>query len=445
MKVDAQNEEKQPDSKSVEATEYEPHDFTNVKNSVSFTGAVLHIIRCSVGTGILALPFIHSRIGYISAILVTLIVGLLYFHIIHILVSTEYKLCKLTRTPKLTFMGMVDQTFENVPCKLSTILNPLVKSLIFVYYGLPTSNAMDLTLIMSNIQNIFACYGNSINGKHIASIVIFPLTALCWLRKLKYLVPFSALTNMFTLAVVCIIIGYSVNADKSAIMPTKPFGDVTFIPQSFAILLAAYRATGIYIPLKNEMKTPRTFSRPFGVVNVSACLLIMLYIIFGGVTYWSYRDRVHENVLMNLPKQDIFSMVVQILYTSALFVAYTLHFYVIFDTSWTSMLEPKMPKMKGKIVIEYVFRTGLNVMTYMMAVLIPNFALLSSISGTCGIVVEIAVPPLLDIFLTIKFSASKWWTFITVTKNLLIIIMAFSMFAASVWGCVRQLIKFYTF
>lgn len=429
------------DSESAEENMYDPYDYGNDDNPISATGAVIHIVRMTIGVGILALPLVHKRVGYFIGICESLVVGFLYYHIIHILVATEYKLCRLTKTSKLTFMNIVNTTFKVVSPK-KQILGPFVKFIMHVYYGIPYGNALNLIIISTNIKSILEYHNVEVEITRIMTAVIVPIILLCWIRRLKFMVPLSTLTNIFTCVIICIIFGSSMITRNSEVV-AKPIGDVKFIPQSFAILIAAYRCTGLYIPLKNEMKTPRQFSSYCGVINIAGTVLIALYTIFGATIYWNYGNDVRDNILLNLPKHEWLSVVVCGMYTAALFVSYYLSFHVRVDMYWTSFFEPMTANCRYQILIEYLFRTALNISIYILAIFIPNFGLFASISGTLGILAEIGVPPLLDTLLISKFD-NRSGLFLKLVKNVCIITICLVLFGSSVVGCLREIIKVYT-
>lgn len=57
----------------------------------SFSGALIHLLKSSLGTGILAIPRAFKSAGLMVGLFGTIIIGILCTHTIHILVSTIYK------------------------------------------------------------------------------------------------------------------------------------------------------------------------------------------------------------------------------------------------------------------------------------------------------------------------------------------------------------------
>lgn len=54
-----------------------------------FSGALIHLVKCSLGTGILAIPRAIRTAGMVTGTLGTILIGFICAHTIHILVSQE--------------------------------------------------------------------------------------------------------------------------------------------------------------------------------------------------------------------------------------------------------------------------------------------------------------------------------------------------------------------
>ncbi|CAH2211200.1 jg801 [Pararge aegeria aegeria] len=48
---------------------------------------LVHLLKCSLGTGILAMPQAFARAGLVTGIIATVLVGVLVTHCLHVLVS----------------------------------------------------------------------------------------------------------------------------------------------------------------------------------------------------------------------------------------------------------------------------------------------------------------------------------------------------------------------
>ena len=117
------------------------------------------------------------------------------------------------------------------------------------------------------------------------------------------------------------------------------------------------------MPLENEMKEPKTFGRPFGVLNIGMVSIICLYIGMGFFGYITYGEDVKGSITLSLGDEPA-AKVVQILLAIAIFFTHALQYYVAIDIFWNGYLVPKISKSGRKIVVwEYVTRTALVLIT----------------------------------------------------------------------------------
>lgn len=57
------------------------------------------------------------------------------------------------------------------------------------------------------------------------------------------------------------------------------------LPLFFGTVIYVFEGIGIILPLQNEMKEPKNFSRPLGVLNVGVLVLSLLVIWYGMVDF----------------------------------------------------------------------------------------------------------------------------------------------------------------
>lgn len=58
------------------------------------------------------------------------------------------------------------------------------------------------------------------------------------------------------------------------------------------------------MPLENEMKSPKSFGKPFGVLNVAMGLIIVLYVGMGFFGYLRYGENALGSITLNIPSED---------------------------------------------------------------------------------------------------------------------------------------------
>lgn len=59
------------------------------------------------------------------------------------------------------------------------------------------------------------------------------------------------------------------------------------------------------LPLKNEMKKPSNFNKPFGVLNVGMVIVGAMFVVMGFLSYLKYGDDVQGSVTLNLELTEV--------------------------------------------------------------------------------------------------------------------------------------------
>lgn len=417
---------------------FDPHNFGK-EDGIGLFGAAVHIIRTTIGSGILLMPYTMKNLGLLYGTVVLIFVGMLYYCNIHILISTEYHLCRLERLKCLSFVGVVRTSFHRAPSpinKLKSIMTQFAR----LYFCVPQSTPTYLIIIATNIQFMADFFDVKLNSKLTITALIIPFILITQKRNiLKFLVPFSSVTNMFTVVMVSVIISSSFiyRVDSSP----KIFGDEFFIPKGFAMFILAIRSTGLLLPLKNDMKNRKQFSQICGSLNIAGASITLIYYGFALICYINYGDTVHDNILFNLPSKSGVSFVVYLLYTLSLSISYLLSFTSCFNNLWANELELKIKDGWTKTICDCGIRLGMNVFSYLMAIAVPRISLIAAITGTFGILIDIALPPFLQLLLQISEKQVRCFT---VLKNSIIITIAAGLFCMSATRCAHDLIKLYT-
>ncbi|KAK7576712.1 hypothetical protein V9T40_012998 [Parthenolecanium corni] len=429
---------------TAEESEYDPHKHGNKVRPVYRIEATLLLLKYIVGAGILAIPYSFRNVGYLVGIIGTIFISLLYLHIVHLLLELEYDLCKRIKAPQLTYVGVVKQTFDQSSIRVRP-MKPYFVAMIYFNYGFSNIlfNSVCLITMAGDLHNIFSEKKVSAGEmQYYLTLIIIPLTLICWIPNLKFLVPFSVMTCVLTLVNVIIILFIGTN-QVSEVTHFHAIGDLWQFPSFFAIVLGAFSCTGLILPLKNDMAKPKLLTSKIGVLNISILLVSVMYSIFGITAYSKYGDQTQGNVLSNLPRNhNIFSMFVYISYTIAMGISFAYSFYISFDTLWANYLGPKLEGKKYECLIKYSMKTLINVVTYGFAVGIPNFELFATLSGSLGILMDVGLPPMLQnlLFVKDKLTVSKG---IIILKNSLIILMSFVLFCSSLYSSLKDLVELY--
>lgn len=93
--------------------------------------------------------------------------------------------------------------------------------------------------------------------------------------------------------------------DLPPLSEREPIGPISEFPLFFGTTLFAIEAVGVVISLESNMKTPKSFGKPLGVLNVGMLVITLLYAFFGFIGYWKYGPKSDESITLNLPPGDM--------------------------------------------------------------------------------------------------------------------------------------------
>uniref|UniRef100_A0A8D8QK37 Proton-coupled amino acid transporter 4 n=1 Tax=Cacopsylla melanoneura TaxID=428564 RepID=A0A8D8QK37_9HEMI len=416
---------------------YDPYQHRDVKHPTTYWDTLLHMMKASLGTGILAMPNAFQHSGYLVGTVGTLLIGFLCTYSMHMLVKCHYELCRRKKVPSLSYPGIAEAAFEEGPERtrwLAPIAQPISNAFLIVYQ-IGTS-CIYIVFIASNIKAVCDMYVGDHTVQTYMGYIFIPLVLICWVRNLKLLAPFSTLANIVTI-LSFVITFYYVFSDVPSIEERHAVGEIKGLPLFFGTVLFAMEAIGVIMPLENEMKKPKKFSSTLGVLNSSMIPITIMYALVGFFGYIKYGEGTRGSITLNLPNDEKLAQSVKIMLAVAMYATYALSQYVAFDLIWT-IVEPKLEKTKNKMTYEYTIRTGIVIVTFILAAAIPNLELFISLIGAlCLATMGIALPAIIQM-LTFWDSMYGMQKVIFVLKNLCMILIAIMGFVIGVTTSVTE-------
>lgn len=377
---------------------YNPHMHRCVSHPTTNLETLLHLLKGSLGTGILAMPRAFYHAGYALGIVGTLLIGFVCTYCIHLLVKSQHVLCRRRRLPALSYPDTAAAAMESGPLffqKLAPVTPHVVNTFLLIYQ-LGTCSVY-VMFVAENIKAVVDQYIETPIDKRIyMCFILLPLILLNWVRNLKYLAPFSTLANLLTFVGFSILLYYLFNEtfDPSQ---RDPVGHLADFPLFFGTVLFALEAIGVILPLENNMKTPDSFVKKFGVLNIAMTIIIALYVGMGFIGYVRYGEEAQASVTLDLPADEILAQSVKIMLAIAIFVTHALQCYVAVDIAWNHYLLPVVEKRNHKLLMEYLVRTSLVLITFLVAVAVPSLELIISLFGAlCLSALGIAFPAIIE-------------------------------------------------
>lgn len=418
--------------------EFDPYEYGK-EGGIGRWEAAIHLYRYSTGFNIIIVPFIMKNLGWLMGALTIMGTGIVIFHTTCILLSTEYKVCKRLKLKRLSQPELIGKVFRMSPYPLNKFSYPM-KLLLLAYYSFPVGNANILVVMSSGIQTLATFFDLQLELIEVITILVIPLSLLGMSRRLlKILVPFSLITSIFTFCITIIIVVNSVIHKKDD-LTVAAFGDVTFIPKGVSMLVSLIGFNVTSMAVKNNMVEPKKLVSSFGALTIAAVAAILFNYTFGAISYICYGDAVRENILTNLPQQSYLNFGVILLYTVSGTVSYQLNYFTRFDNVWTNSLKNEFGECKYATVLEYSISIAFNLISYLLAVAIPDLTVLCTLLGLALIIVSISLPAVLEL---VYLLTDQKKSCCIIFKDICIIGLGAFIFVISLNGCVEKIKKIY--
>ncbi|XP_037034964.1 proton-coupled amino acid transporter-like protein CG1139 [Bradysia coprophila] len=380
--------------------DYDPYLHRNVEHPTSNSDTLIHLLKGSLGTGILAMPKAFFNSGYLVGSIGTVIIGIICTYCIHLLIKAEYELCKRKKVPSLNYPAVTEAALMEGPswakCMAPYVIH--VVNTFLLIYQLGTC-CVYVVFVSTNIKSISDYYTEEETDVRLFMLIILlPLILINWVRNLKYLAPFSTIANVITMVSFGIICYYMFN-EPITFEGREPVGELKHFPLFFGTVLFALEAIGVILPLENEMKTPKSFGGTYGVLNIAMVSIVFLYVGMGFFGYLKFGDSIQGSITLNLPAAEILAQCVKGMLAFAIYITHGLACYVAIDITWTDYLVKRFGSSSKKLFYEYVVRTILVLITFLLAVAIPNLELFISLFGAlCLSALGLVFPALIQLF-----------------------------------------------
>ncbi|XP_025207537.1 proton-coupled amino acid transporter-like protein pathetic [Melanaphis sacchari] len=344
---------------------YDPFQMRDSSNTTTATGALLHLIKSSLGSGVLAMPNAFKNGGLIFGLFGTAAIGALCAHCIYLLVLCSQTLARRTRRPALGFADTAYLAFKTGPRRIrawASFAKGFVNAALFCtyYFG----NCVYVILISASFKQVADNHTPEEWHFSIRTWILglaLPILPLGIIRTLRVLVPFSAVATTFILvglgcSMVWVVVGVSPFSSKEAVLAAVPLpdmasrpwvGTIAHMPLFFATVVFAMEGIGTVLPIENSMRHPEHFlrARPCGVLNAAMTLVVFLYSIAGFLGYLRFGNDTEGSITLNLPN-DLFAEAVKMMVTLSILFSYGLQFCVPSEIVW-ARLGPWLHKRKS--------------------------------------------------------------------------------------------------
>ncbi|CRK95552.1 CLUMA_CG009017, isoform A [Clunio marinus] len=377
--------------------DYDPHLYRKVPHPTSNFESLAHLLKGCLGTGILAMHEAFHNSGWLSGVVNMAIIGFICTYCFHILVRTQYILCKQYRVPLLSYPQSMKLALQQGPRAvkwISPAAVPITDGFLIIYQlGVCICY---LVFVAKNVEDILHSYGVEISLTKVMLFMFLPLLGINLLRNLKVLAPLSTLANIVTFIGLGVVL-YYVFQDLPPLSERPMFGPIEKFPLYFGTVLFALEAVGVVIALENNMKTPKSFGSRFGVLNVGMTLVTIMYGFVGFFGYLKYGADSKDSISLNIPK-GLIPDITRGLFTFAIFISYGLQCYVPISIIWDNYVSEKVKSSRHSTRYQLILRIVITIFTFMVAAAVPELGLFISLFGAfCLSILGLAFPALMEL------------------------------------------------
>jgi solute carrier family 36 (proton-coupled amino acid transporter) len=386
-------------------------DIHGMSNNIGDHTALMNVIKGNIGTGLFSMPAVVYRSGLLVGVLGIFGMGVLSTYLMRMLVhiATDMRLRHNLDRSKMDYTETVFQVFKHGPQplrkykgKFKHIVNGflIITQIGFccVYILFMTQNLQQL------LGSIFAASNEFITSAGFTWAIGFMVTLLILpfslIDNLKHLSVPSLLANLATvIALGFIFIFCFIDLQPWQNLPLATSFSSMLV--AFGIVIYAFEAISLILPIENKMRTPENFMPGWGVLNTGMVIIICIYTSLGFFGYLRFGKETPASITYGIPSDVLWSFPVKPLLIFAVFVSYLLQFYIpshIFGRLMEKIACHNLGNDKQRKWNVIFMRFGLVLMTYVFAMSIPHLDLMISLIGSLSTaMLAIIIPPILDI------------------------------------------------
>lgn len=377
------------------------------EHAISNTETIIHILKGNIGIGVLTLPIAIRNSGLLFGSIGLALIAYMCVHCMKMLVHAAHKAC--AKRPNAVFLDYADTAeaaFSDAGGNW-TKCAPLMRKVVNLFLCLSQvgSNAVYVLFIAQNIQPIVEHYGGAffetLNYRYYILAILPFMIAICMIKNLRYLSPFSVIANIFQFVGLGIIFFYIFRDHLPDSSSVPWMASSNRLPLFFGTAIFAIEGISVVLPIENQMKRPKEMLGWNGVLNTSMGMVGILYVGMGFYGFLKYGEHIESSITLNLPPGDILAQICLLLFSLSIFFSYALQFYVLMEILGPNVIRPRVPQ-RWFTLSEYSTRIIINIFTFALAATVPWLDLVVSLLGAVKMsTLAIMAPALID-------TASHW-------------------------------------
>lgn len=387
---------------------------------LSWTESFLQIFHSVQGQIFFVLPGGFKNVGYIPGIIAFLIIGFLNLYFIHLYLWCEKEVRKRDKVIKMiNLSSLVEHVFADfagMP-RLALYLRTYLKYEIIIswFIGL----AYFMLIVCQNLALTLNYYGYFLSNKIIFLYMCIPTSIISLIPNLKAVV-WSAHLSLIIIIVFILETLFYIFTDETPLPKVNSFGERSFLPTYFNIIISAVGFTPLIFPFQNETKNPEIFSSSLGSLNIATVFLLILNSAFSLLCYLRFGESTRENILNNLPRNQLVALTSAAM-TITMICGGALAFYAVFQMLWCDTLDVYFKHSKNIRLYEYTAKIIVFAFIISVALFVPSLSILINFSSCFSWPYDIIfIPVAMETVIELKYDLTKWRKVFIVIKNVIL-------------------------
>lgn len=364
------------------------------KEKTTVLQTYLHLVKGNIGPGCLSLPWAFSKLGLAGGITSCILLCLWTSYNCHMVVELRRQ-CSAHTYPEVGewAYGKKFKAFVTICICFQQLA---ICTVFLSFCG----------------ENILAVLPGEIHHAVVISLAlpsVLALSCIPTLRKMTWATLAGTLTLLLALILILVAMDQHDGTDAT-ILPTPSFPQV---PLATCAILYSFEGICLILPVEGAMKSPRYFGQVFWVAMATVCLA---FCIVAGCSVLVYGDvdngSITAYILKNFTDHREMILIANTFVSVSVLLTYPLQLFPCLELvgAWVEQkrrrgLEPlSMDEENEEEKESFIpgdspqLRLGLVMLTYVVAIVIPNVQQLISLAGAlCGSSTALLIPPLLEL------------------------------------------------
>ncbi|KAJ0183599.1 hypothetical protein K1T71_000022 [Dendrolimus kikuchii] len=419
--------------------DFDPHTHRKIPKPTSYSDTMIHLLKGSIGAGILAMPDAVSRLGMLVGISGLVLVGFFATYCVQLLIAAQYQLCKRWKRGYMAYPKSIRLAVQDGPPYLRWAARPLYYfvDIVLVLWQLGIC-CIYFVFVAENVKQVCDYYGWEMSLRLHLCYVLAPQILLNLVKDLKWLTPLSSISNIVTIFGLLLVFFYLVEDDvtlEDSKLQVKRFED---IPVFIGITLFALEAVGVILALEYNMEYPKQFVGLFGLFNIGMTIIITLYGLVGVFGYLKYGDEIKAALTLNLPFEQKKAQAAKLTFALAIFLTFPLQNFVAYTIVWRKSKKKVGPNKQR--IVDFIIRILLVVLPWILAVALPRLGPFIALFGAfCLSLLAMVFPGLMDV--CVWYPNSYGFCHYKFFRSTFIVLIGFACLVAGCYTSILEIVK----